>query len=73
MKKIALSLAVLFSVALVSCGNKQAEATDSDTMVMDTVAAVEEVVETTESDTTVAVEAAAEVAPEAAPAETPAK
>jgi len=72
MKKIALSLAVLFSVALVSCGNKQAEATDSDTMVMDTVAAVEEVVEATESDTTVAVEAAAEVAPEAAPAETPA-
>lgn len=73
MKKLALSLAVLFSVALVSCGNKQAEATDSDTMAMDTVAVVEETVEATDSDTTVAVEAAAEVAPAEAAAETPAK
>lgn len=45
MKKVVLSLAVLFSIAMVSCGgNKQAEATDSDSMmvaeetVVDTVA-----------------------------------
>lgn len=73
MKKIALSLAVLFSVALVSCGNKNAEATDSDSMVEETIveAAVEETVDTATNDTTVqveAVEATAEV-----PAETPAK
>lgn len=36
MKKVVLSLAVLFTVALVSCGNKKAEAVDSDSM-MDTV------------------------------------
>lgn len=61
MKKLVFSLAVLFSVAMVSCGgNKAAEATDSDTM----VAVEETVVETVDSanDTNVAVEAAAEVA-----------
>ena len=35
MKKVVLSLAVLFSIAMVSCGgNKQAEATDSDSMMV---------------------------------------
>lgn len=35
MKKVVLSLAVLASVALVSCGDKKADATvDSDTMVV---------------------------------------
>ena len=43
MKKIVLALAVVFSVALVSCGNKQAEAVDSDTVVE---VAVEETVDT---------------------------
>ncbi len=60
MKKLVFSLAVLFSVAMVSCGgNKTTEAADSDTMVV-----VEEVVEAVadSNDTTVAVEAAAEVA-----------
>lgn len=36
MKKVVLSLAVLFTVALASCGNKKAEAVDSDSM-MDTL------------------------------------
>lgn len=53
MKKIVLSLAVLASVALVSCGNKAAEAADSDSvLVEDTVVATEVV---TDSDTVVAV------------------
>ncbi len=67
MKKFALALAVVFSVALVSCGNKNAEAVDSDTIVE---AAVEEVVTTdTDSnavDTTVAAAEVAEVPAEAA-------
>lgn len=42
MKKIALSLAVLFSVALVSCGNKQAEATDSDSVMVEDTTVVAE-------------------------------
>lgn len=67
MKKFALALAVVFSVALVSCGNKNAEAVDSDTIVE---AAVEEVVTTdTDSnavDTTVAAAEVAEVHAEAA-------
>ena len=38
MKKLVYSLAVLFSVALVSCGgNKAAEAVDTDTMVAEEV------------------------------------
>lgn len=60
MKKLALSLAVLFSVALVSCGGAKEECTDSccdsaavvevvDTTVVDTNA-----VDTTVVDTTVA-------------------
>lgn len=53
MKKLVFSLAVLFSVALVSCGgNKAAEAVDTDTVV------AEEVAVASDSDTTVvAVEA----------------
>ncbi len=72
MKKIVLSLAVLFSVALVSCGNKAAETTDSDSMVVDTIeaVAVEESIDTTTKDTTVQVEAVEATAE--TPAETPA-
>lgn len=59
MKKIVLALAVVFSVALVSCGNKQAEAVDSDTVVE---VAVEEEVDTigdtVVADTVVAAEVA---------------
>lgn len=66
MKKVVLSLAVLFTVALVSCGNKKAEAVDSDTLPMDTFVAVEESVAATDSDTTVAVEAVEAVVPEEA-------
>ena len=60
MNKLVFSLAVLFSVAMVSCGgNKTTDAVDSDTLVV-----VEENVEVVadSNDTTVAVEAAAEVA-----------
>ena len=69
MKKVVLSLAVLFSMAMVSCGgNKETAAADSDSMV-----AVEETVEDTltvepTSDSTANVEVAADttVAAEAA-------
>ena len=45
MKKLVLSLAVLFSVAMVSCSNKEAAATDSDSVVAtETATVVEEVV-----------------------------
>ncbi|MCM1291311.1 MAG: hypothetical protein NC201_00445 [Prevotella sp.] len=55
MKKIVLSLAVLASVALVSCGNKEAAAADSDSVVVtDTVEAAEVVLP--DSDTMVAVQ-----------------
>ncbi len=54
MKKLVFSLAVLFSVALVSCGgNKAAEAVDTDTVVAVEVAEVAD-----SNDTTVAVEVA---------------
>lgn len=53
MKKLVLSLAVLFSVAMVSCGNSQkAEAVDSDTVVAEE--AVEVVADS--NDTTVVAE-----------------
>ena len=55
MKKLALSLAVLFSVAMVSCGNSAKEA---DTTV-DTTVAVEEVVEADTTVDTAAVDTAA--------------
>ena len=58
MKKVVLSLAVLFSVAMVACnGSKKAEAVDSDSV----VAAVEEVVVDSANDTVAA--AAVEAAP----------
>lgn len=58
MKKLVLLLAVVFSASLFSCGNsdKQAEATDS--VVADTIVAVEAVVDSVAPDTAVvAVEA----------------
>ena len=60
MKKVVLSLAVIFSVAMVSCGgNKAAEAQDTDTV----VAVEETVAEVVDSNDTAAVaEVAAEVA-----------
>lgn len=51
MKKIVLALAVIASVALVSCGDKKAEAADS---AVDTVEVVEAAVEDTVGDTVVA-------------------
>lgn len=63
MKKVVLSLAVLCSIALVSCGNKNAETTvDSDTV----VAVVEDTTVAVEGDTAVvAVENDTVVAPAA--------
>ena len=59
MKKLVFSLAVLFSVAMVSCGgNKAAEAADTDTAV---VVEEEVAVVADSNDTTVAAEVAAEV------------
>lgn len=40
MKKIVLSLAVLFSVALASCGGAKTEAADTDTVAADTTEVV---------------------------------
>ena len=65
MKKVILSLAVLFSMAMVSCGgNKAAEAVDSDTVVA--VEAVEAVVEDTLANDSVVNETVAAVAADAA-------
>lgn len=61
MKKLALSLAVLFSVALVSCGGNKAEAADSETVAVEEVVAEEAVANDSETGLAVAVEA--EVAP----------
>ncbi|MCM1290607.1 MAG: hypothetical protein NC201_03150 [Prevotella sp.] len=61
MKKIVLSLAVLASVALVSCGNKAAEATDTDTTATEVVAE-----DTVATDTNVAADTNAAPAAEAA-------
>ena len=58
MKKLVYSLAVLFSVALVSCGGNKAAEADTDTTAAEAVEVVEEVA-TDSNDTTVA--AAAEV------------
>lgn len=60
MKKLALSLAVLFSVALVSCGGNKSEAADSETVAVEE-AVVEEVAN--DSETVVAVAVEGEVAP----------
>lgn len=64
MKKIVLSLAVLASVALVSCGNKAAEAADSDSVIVEDTVQVAEVA--TDSDTVVAVSETETVTPAAA-------
>ena len=64
MKKLVYSLAVLFSVALVSCsGNKAAEATDSETLNVEV--AEETAVVATDSDTTVVAAEVVEAAPAA--------
>lgn len=68
MKKIVLSLAVLASVALVSCGGKNAETADTDSvMVADTVEAIEAVLP--DSDTVVAVQETVSETPVAATAD----
>lgn len=67
MKKVVLSLAVLFSMAMVSCGgNKATEATDSDSVevVIDDTVAVEAT-----SDSTANVEVTADTTVVEAPAE----
>ncbi|MBD5186457.1 MAG: hypothetical protein HDS93_04195 [Bacteroidales bacterium] len=65
MKKVVLALAVVFSVAMVSCGNKNAEATDTavDTVAVEAVEA--EVVDSANGDTTAVAEVAVEEAPAA--------
>ncbi|MDE6549227.1 MAG: hypothetical protein K2K75_09315 [Muribaculaceae bacterium] len=59
MKKIVLALAVVFSVALVSCGNKQAAA--EDTAAAEVVEAVEVAVDSVNDSTDSVTVAAAEV------------
>ena len=62
MKKVFFSLAVLFSVALVSCGgNKAAEATDSETIAVEV--AEETAVIANDSETAVVAAEAVEAAP----------
>ena len=61
MKKLALSLAVLFSVALVSCGGNKSEAVDSETVAVEELVAEEVVANDSETGVAVAVEG--EVAP----------
>lgn len=65
MKKIVLALAVVFSVALVSCGNKQAEAENAaegvEDVVVEEAAEVDTLVDSAAADTVVVEEAAAEV------------
>ncbi len=67
MKKIVLALAVVFSVALVSCGNKQAAAEDSAVVEATEVAVAEDTVQVNDStvDTVVAVAAETVEAPAA--------
>lgn len=62
MKKIVLAMAVVFSVAMVSCsGNKAAENADSDTVVaVEETAVVEEVADSNAPADSAAVEAPAE-------------
>lgn len=67
MKKVVLSLAVLFSVAMVACSNKDAKVADSDTVKTEEVADTNKVEEEA-TDSNVA-DSAAETE---APAETPA-
>ena len=72
MKKVVLSLAVLFSIAMVSCGgNKQAEATDSDSMMVaeETITDTVAVEPTSDSTANVTVAADTTVAAGEVPAE----
>lgn len=77
MKKVVLSLAVLFAAALVSCGNKPAETEEApvDSVEMtEEVATVDSVApEAATADTTAQAPAENAEAPAEAPAETPAK
>ncbi len=69
MKKLVFSLAVLFSVAMVSCGgNKAAEAADSDTLVV-VEEATEVVADSNDTNAAVAAEVAEVPADSAAAAE----
>lgn len=68
MKKVVLSLAVLFSVALVACSNKENKAADTDTLAADTMVVAEDT--TAVVDSAVADSAAADTAVKV---ETPAK
>ncbi len=61
MKKIVLALAVVFSVALVSCGNKQAAAEDTAADAAEVVEAVEVAVDSVNDSTDSVTVAAAEV------------
>lgn len=64
MKKFALSLAVLFSVALVSCGGAKDAAEDTiDSTAVDTAVVAEVAVAADSNETVVAVEAAEVAAP----------
>lgn len=60
MKKVFFSLAVLATVALVSCGGKKAEAVDSDTVAAEVVeeVVVDSAVDTANGDTAVVAEVA---------------
>ena len=57
MKKLVYSLAVLFSIAMVSCGGNKSEATDSanDTVVEESISVTEVVNDSVVADSTAAV------------------
>ncbi|MBD5269051.1 MAG: hypothetical protein HDS43_00260 [Bacteroides sp.] len=71
MKKVVFSLAVLFSMAMVSCGSKEAAATDSDTVVAVEETVTDSIAVEPTSDSTANVEVAADTT--VAAAEEPAK
>ena len=71
MKKVVYSLAVLFSMAMVSCGSKEAAATDSDTVVAVEETVTDSIAVEPTSDSTANVEVAADTT--VAAAEEPAK
>ena len=71
MKKVVFSLAVLFSMAMVSCGSKEAAATDSDTVVAVEETVTDSIAVEPTSDSTANVEVAADTT--AVAAEEPAK
>ncbi len=75
MKKVVLSLAVLFAAALVSCGNKPAETEEApvDSVEMTEEVATVDTVATENVDTTAQAPVENAEAPAETPAETPAK